>query len=224
MSVLSISADRFRRVSVLAAPVLVPVSMAGLFRFLSRRLAPHIAYNTGFAVYWLGWCGAFPLLVLGPRAVARLLTAGRRPSIAEAGLLLLPVAGAAGEQLLPNRRAVSRAVAAVMIGSAAVNAVGEELLWRGVFLHQFPGDVVRGALWPLAGFSIWHLAPQIVLPSRMGRWQFVLGAGFVGMCNLASAWRNNGLRNSVLSHTATDACGVSAARFRLGMDVGDSRA
>jgi predicted cobalt transporter CbtA len=62
-------------------------------------------------------------------------------------------------------------VAAVMIGSAAVNAVGEELLWRGVFLHQFPGDVVRGSLWPLAAFSIWHLAPQIVLPSRMGRWR-----------------------------------------------------
>jgi hypothetical protein len=53
---------------------------------------------------------------------------------------------------------------------------------------------------------------------------FVLVAGFVGMCNLASAWRNNGLRNSVLSHTATDACGVIAARLRLGMDVADAGA
>jgi hypothetical protein len=208
---------RFRRVCLLAVPVLVPTSMAGVFRFLSRHLASRRAYNLGFALYWLGWCYGFPLLVLGPRAVARLLTTGRRPSLGEAGLLLLPIAGAVGTQLRPNRKAIDKAVAAVMIGSAAVNAVGEELLWRGTFLNEFPDDVLRGAFWPLAGFSIWHLAPQIVLPSRMGRWQFVLGAGFVGLCGLGSAWRNKGLRNCVLSHAATDACGVTVARFRLGM-------
>lgn len=56
-----------------------------------------------------------------------------------------------------------------MAGTAAVNAVGEELLWRGVFPAQFPGDVVRGAVWPLTGFTVWHFAPQLVLPSSRGR-------------------------------------------------------
>ena len=207
-----------RRKAVLAAPVLVPGSMAVLFRLLSRRLAPRTAYNIGFAFYWLGWCTALPLWLLGPRAAARLLTRGSRPSIGEVILLLVPVAGAVGTQLIPNRRAVTRSVAAMMIGAGALNAVAEELLWRGVFLHEFPDDVMRGAVWPLAGFSLWHLAPQIVLPSRMGRWQFVLGAGVVGSASAASAWRSKGLRNCLLPHIATDACGVTAARFRLGLD------
>lgn len=192
--------------------------MAALFRFLSRRLPPPTAYNIGFAVYWLGWCIAFPLWILGPRTTVRLLAHGRRPSIGELTLLLLPVIGAAGTQLVPNRRAVRGPVAAVMICTGAVNAVAEELLWRGVFLHEFPDDAIRGAVWPLAGFSIWHLAPQIVLPSRMGRWQFVLGAAFVGSASAVSAWHSRGLRNCLVPHVATDACGVAAARFRLGMD------
>jgi membrane protease YdiL (CAAX protease family) len=105
-----------------------------------------------------------------------------------------------------------------MIGTGAVNAVAEELLWRGVFVQEFPDDIIRGTVWPLAGFSIWHLAPQIVLPSQMGRWKFVLGAALVGSASAISAWRSTGLRNCLLPHVATDACGVTAARFRLAMD------
>lgn len=208
--------ETLRRTAVLAVPAVVPLSMAALFSALSRRLPASTAYNIGFAVYWLGWCTAFPLWVLGPRAAARLLKNGGRPSMSEAALLLLPVVGAVGTQLLPNRRAVNGPVAAVMTATGALNAITEELLWRGIFVHEFPDDVILGAVWPLAGFSLWHLAPQIVLPSRIGRWPFVLGAAFVGSASTVSAWRNRGLRNCLLPHAATDACGVTAARFRLG--------
>ena len=107
-----------------------------------------------------------------------------------------------------------------MVGSAALNATGEELLWRGMFLEVFPDDAVRGALWPLAGFSLWHLAPQIVLPSRHGRAGFVLGAAVVGAASALVSWRSRGLRWVLLPHTATDACGVIPARFRLGVASG----
>jgi hypothetical protein len=60
-------------------------------------------------------------------------------------------ASAAATELLPHRRDLDPGVVAVMMGSAAVHALGEELLWRGM-----------------------------------------------------------------LPHAATDACGVTAARFRLG--------
>jgi membrane protease YdiL (CAAX protease family) len=103
-----------------------------------------------------------------------------------------------------------------MVGTAVINAVGEELLWRGVFADEFPSDVMRGALWPLAGFTVWHLAPQLVLPSSLGRWRFLLGAAVVGSAATASAWRTGGLRSGLLPHVLTDACGVRAARFRLG--------
>jgi membrane protease YdiL (CAAX protease family) len=202
--------------AVLATPVAVPVSMAVVFRWLSRRLSPRAAYNVGFGVYWLAWCVGFPILIIGPRRATRLLMQGRRPSAVEAVLLILPVAGAVSTELLRNRKKIDSTLAAVMAMTGVINAAGEELLWRGVFLEEFPHDLVRGVLWPLVGFSLWHLAPQMILPSRIGRWPFVLGAAFVGSVSAYSAWRSRGLRNCLISHVATDSCGVTATGFRIG--------
>ncbi|MGA7271253.1 MAG: CPBP family intramembrane glutamic endopeptidase [Acidimicrobiia bacterium] len=103
-----------------------------------------------------------------------------------------------------------------MVATAAVNAPLEELLWRGAFLDMFPDSVVKGAIWPLAGFSLWHLAPQIILPSRLGKLRFLAGATVVGAVAAMTVWRRRGLRPVLWSHFATDAMGVVAARFRLG--------
>lgn len=205
-----------RQNAVLAIPAAVPVSMAMVFRWLSRRLSPPAAYNVGFTIYWLGWCLGLPVAVLGPRRAVCLLARGRRPSGPELLLLILPTAGAVSTELLPNRHKIDAKIAAVMAMTGVINATGEELLWRGVFLEEFPDDVLLGMLWPLMGFSFWHLAPQMILPSRLGRGRFVLGAAFVGAASAFSAWRSGGLRNCLPSHIATDSCGVAAAQFRLG--------
>jgi hypothetical protein len=205
-----------RRGAVVAAPVLVPTSMAVLFRWLSHRLSRQAAYNLGFIVYWLAWCIGFPAWVVGPRRAAHLLIKGRRPAAAETLLLILPVVGAVGTELLPNRNKIDGRLATVMVAAGVINGTGEELLWRGVFLEKFPGEPIRGLLWPLVGFSLWHLVPQMILESRLGRWRFVLGAALVGSVSAMSAWRSGGLRNCLPSHIATDSCGVTAAGFRLG--------
>jgi hypothetical protein len=57
--------------------VLVPVSMAAAFTVLDRLLGPRRGYNAGFALYWAGWCFAFPLWVLGGGRAMRLLSGGR---------------------------------------------------------------------------------------------------------------------------------------------------
>jgi membrane protease YdiL (CAAX protease family) len=106
-----------------------------------------------------------------------------------------------------------------MVATAAVNASAEELLWRGLYLEAFPDDLIRGTLWPLFGFSLWHVAPQIVLPSRHGRGRFVLGAALVGAASAVVARSTGGLRWVLLPHAATDACGVDVACFRLGRQV-----
>jgi hypothetical protein len=66
-----------RRAAALAAPVMVPASMAAVFGLLARRLPPRRAYNVGFGLYWVGWCLAFPLWVLGPRRAPRLPSCSR---------------------------------------------------------------------------------------------------------------------------------------------------
>lgn len=70
--------------------------------------------------------------------------------------------------------------------------------------------------WSLIGFSGWHLAPQIILPSPLGRRRFVAGSAIVGIASTVAAWKSGGLRHAVMAHALTDACGVAAARFRLG--------
>jgi membrane protease YdiL (CAAX protease family) len=190
--------------------------MSCVFVGLRRRLTARNAYNMGFAIYWIGWCLAVPLWVLGPRTTARLLTAGRRPSAGDFMLLALPVAGAVSTRLVPRVRDIDAATGAAMVESALVNAVGEELLWRGVFMEELADRRRLAMVWSVIGFSAWHLAPQLVLPSPMGRCRFVAGSAVVGIAATLVAWRSGGLRYAIAAHFLIDACGVTAARFRLG--------
>jgi membrane protease YdiL (CAAX protease family) len=212
------AAQRRRRAAVLATPVAVPLSMTALFLALRRRLPAHRAHLAGFAVYWAAWCIAFPLWVLGPRKAVQVLRSGRRPDRLDLLLGAVPVLGAVGAELLPNRKLASGPVTAVALAAATVNSIGEELLWRGVFADQFPHDILRGALWPLAGFTLWHLAPQTVRPSPRGRLSFLAGAAAVGAAATVSARRSGGLRYVLLPHLLSDACGVRTARFWLTAD------
>jgi hypothetical protein len=168
------SGPEVHRRALIAGPVVVPISMAVAFAALRRLLGPRRGYNAGFALYWAGWRFAFPLWAIGGKRIMRLFARVEPPSGIEAAGLMLPVAGAIATALLPNQRGVDRRVAAIMAGSAVVNAVGEEVLWRGAYLDAFPEDVWLGAVWPWVGFTLWHLAPQLVFPTRRGR------AGFLG--------------------------------------------
>ena len=205
-----------RRRALLAAPIVVPVSMAGAFAVLRAA-----AGSTTRVQRWVrAVLGRMVLGVLavgaGPRRLLRLLREGARPSAADLALLAVPVAGAAATELVPNRQAIDAKVAAVMVATAAMNAVGEELLWRGSYLDWFPDDPWRGAAWPWIGFTVWHLAPQVILPSRRRRVKFLVGAGLVGAASARVAWTMRSLRWTLLAHVLTDACGVRAALYRLG--------
>lgn len=201
---------------VMVIPVAVPLTMAAVFACLRRLTTARNAYNVGFGVYWLGWCLAVSMWLLGPRSAIRLLATGRSLPREYLVLLTVPVAGAVGTQLIPRRGEVDVPTAAIMVGTAIINAVGEELLWRGVFMRELDGQPRLTMLWSLIGFSVWHFAPQIVLPSPLGQWRFVAGSAVVGSASAMSAWKSGGLRQVVVAHALTDACGITAARFRLG--------
>ena len=66
VNAVSMPQNRVCRAAVLAAPVLVPASLAAVLRRLTRRLPLPTAYDVGLAVYRLGRCIALPLWVLGP--------------------------------------------------------------------------------------------------------------------------------------------------------------
>ena len=202
-----------------AVPVLVPVGMRGLFPVLARRLGPRRGHLTGFAVYWAA-CYLLPLGLLGRDRVRALLRQPARPlprpRWLAAAALLVPPLGAAGTELAPQLRHADPAVLATAVGVAVVNAAGEELLWRGLFVAAFPEDPVWGWLWPAVGFTVWHLAPQAVLPARRGKLAFLASSALIGMGLGWVAWRTRSLRWTLPPHVVTDASGLRVARFWLG--------
>lgn len=201
---------------VIVIPVAAPLTMAAVFAGLRRCVSAQAAYNAGFAIYWLGWCLSVPLWLLGRRPVVDLLITGRRLPPERLLFLALPIAGAVGTQLIPHRREIDVPTAVTMAGTALINAVGEELLWRGLFMRELDRRPLLSQAWSLIGFSAWHFAPQLILPSPLGRWRFVAGSAAVGLASTSAAWTSDGLRYVVVAHAITDACGVTAARFRLG--------
>jgi hypothetical protein len=208
--------DSSRRIALLAAPLAVPLSMLGLYPLLKWLLGARRGYNLGFALYWAGWCFAFPRWVVGAGNLGRLFRRGRRPTTVDLAVLALPAAGAVATELIPSAHEADPLAALVSVSAAVVNATGEEVLWRGLYLEAFPDDPWLGAIYPLLGFTLWHLAPQTILPSRRGRLGFLLGAGVVGACSTWGAWRTGSIRATLIPHIVTDACGIHAARYRLG--------
>jgi hypothetical protein len=208
---------RSRRASILAIPLVVPVSMRVLFPLLARRLGARRGYLAAFGIYWAG-CYLVPLALVGRRRIAALLCrpADRlpRPRWLGALALLVPPLGAAGAELLPALRRADSALLATASVVAVVNAAGEELLWRGLFVATFPDDPVRGWLWPAVGFTAWHLAPASVRPPRQAR-MFLAGTALIGAGFGWVAWRTHSLRWTLPAHVATDACGLPSARFWL---------
>jgi membrane protease YdiL (CAAX protease family) len=202
----------------LAIPVVVPLGMRVVFGTLARRLGQRRGYVASFTCYW-GGCYLLPAALLGRRQLVALLRqpAGPlpRPRWLAALVLLVPPLGAAGTQLLPALGQADPAEVAAAGALAAVNATGEELLWRGLFVVRFPDDPVRGWLWPAAGFTAWHLAPTSVRPARQPV-AFLAGSAMIGVGMGWVAWRTRSLRWTLPAHLATDANGLSAARFWLG--------
>ena len=143
-SVQALIPGRGVRALVTAVPIVVPVGMRALFPVLARRLGTRRGHLTGFAVYWTV-CYLLPLGLLGRTRVRALL---RHPACPlpsprwlAAAALLVPPLGAAGSELAPELGNADPAVVATAASVAVVNAAGEELLWRGLFVATFPAAV-----------------------------------------------------------------------------------
>ena len=209
---------RTTRALTLAIPLVVPAGMRALFPMLARRLGARRGYLAAFGVYW-GGCYLVPVALLGRRRIWSLL--GKtpeslpRPRWLGALALLVPPLGAVGTELLPALRGADPALVATAGAVAAINATGEELLWRGLFVATFPDDPIRGWLWPAIGFTVWHLAPMSMRPPRRGR-LFLAGSALIGAGFGWVAWRTGSLRLTLPAHLVTDASGLPGARFWLG--------
>jgi membrane protease YdiL (CAAX protease family) len=204
-----------QRLLLMLAPPLLVASTYAVFHAGRGLMGTRAAYAVGWLFYWGLWCVAVPLWLVGRQGVAALFNGRereRRPSLIGRVLLAaLPLFGF----LFVFPAAFPGAELTLLLAFAAyavVNGVLEEVFWRGLFARLFPGDVVRGFLYPAIVFSVWPLVPLSV----HGIWPplapvLVASAALgVGLLYGWVAWRTGTVRWTVVSHVLTNLSGLGA--------------
>ena len=208
-----------RRLALLLAPLLVLASEYPLYRALAAALGPRLGYFLAFASYWVGWCLLFPLWVVGWQGLRAMFGPARprfgRPAWLGLSALALPLALASSTALPRALPDATPPIVLASLGLAAVNATGEEVLWRGLYQRAFPGRTWLGLVWPSIGFGIWHFAPQSVRANTMpgGAWSFVLVAGIFGLGWAWLAQPSGSIRWTTLGHVLFDFGGLGALLY-----------
>ena len=90
----------------------------------------------------------------------------------------------------------------VLFFMAFANGILEEVLWRGVFITLFPGNLKWSVVWPTLWFALWHLAPGLISIS-FSPGVLMAGAAVFGACWGWLAMKSNSIRWSAISHILT---------------------
>ncbi len=208
-----------RKAIALALPVVIPVAMTAAFTLGADRLGERGGYLAGFGVYWVT-CAGLSVALLGRQRIRRLFRDRPqrlgKPSALGAALLLWPPLGAIATRFIPEIGQATVPMVATILCVALVNAVLEEVLWRGVYISLWPRNPWLGWAWPALGFGLWHLAPQVIHPSPVGPVVYVVSATALGLSWGWVAWRSGALRWVSVSHVVTDGSGLRNAVFFLG--------
>ncbi len=226
MSVKNVATERMktgldaRRAIAVALPVAMPLAMTATFIGTKALFGDRGGYVAGFGVYWTA-CAGLSVGLLGTNRVRQLFGCARPrlglPAAAlGAALLLWPPLGAIATRLLPELGEATPAMVATISAVAVANATLEEVLWRGVYVSYWPTNVWLGWVWPAVGFGGWHVAPQVIHPSAMGRAAYAIAAIALGLSWGWVAWRTGSLRWVSVSHVLTDGSGLRSALFFVG--------
>jgi membrane protease YdiL (CAAX protease family) len=199
--------DASRKAFLISLPVLLLASTALVFTALSRWLGRNLGYVLGFAFYDLVWCILVPLLLLGRKGFVGLFSE-RVPLFSKANWLpatLLVITTVVAVVMYRDTIAniASTPVALILIGIPVtiINSTCEEILWRGVYARAFPNRFFLGLIYPSIGFALWHISPQLVMPSEGSMLLFVVSTFFLGLVYGLAAYRTGSARWTALSHS-----------------------
>lgn len=192
-----------QKLTLLIPFVLIP-STALVFVALSRSLGPALGYVQGFLFYWIVWCLLVPLFLLREGGLGSLFTEEiplfRRSNLLPAALLALILIVTV--IIYPPSQLVAAPLRLLIIAIpvAVVNGICEEVLWRGVYVRAFPGNLSLAVIYPSVGFALWHLSPQLVFPAETGVWSFVVSTLFLGISYGWIVYRTRSTRWPAMAH------------------------
>ncbi|MFW9888665.1 MAG: CPBP family intramembrane glutamic endopeptidase [Candidatus Thorarchaeota archaeon] len=206
-----------RQTRLILMPILLIPSEILVFSVSMDLFGRAIGYLVGFLSYWIVWCGLFPVLMIGKAEVAGLFRKSE-PQFGNPtwlGIVLVSLPAVSSFVFNPFFMQIQEASLTVLIISilfAVANATSEEILWRGVYAHEFQESRVYGFVLPSIGFGFWHLAPQIVFPSS-NPVLFSLFAISLGLPFGYVAFKTKSIRWLVLSHIILDFSGLAGFKF-----------
>ncbi len=201
-----------KQLFLILLPVFLVASTYFAFQYFCTIWGLKVRYLAGFLFYWIVWCIFAPLVLLEKKEIVGLF---RKPENGRyrwlnVVLLVIPCVFAIfGGPFLARLPKVTSEIAFLSFVIASVNAVGEEVLWRGVYCHYFQQPVM-GLVFPLIGFAVWHVSPNSVNPSSYGVPLFVLFSGILGIFWGIVAYRTKSIRWTLLSHIIVDLSGFGA--------------
>ena len=216
---------RYRQWILLGTPFALIASMYVVFNGLVARYGYAMGFSLGMIVYWVVWCIALPLALLGPREFVDLFREakprlGDRPRLTLV-LLLWPIPFPLLFRFLPR---IDEATVTIILVSIAVGiAIGitEEILWRGTYVRLFPTSLTLGYLFPAVLFGLWHLAPASIheVPFPGAPYSFVLYALVLGLSYGYYAFQTKSIRWCTVSHIVHDSLGMAGFTFIVLVEV-----
>lgn len=193
---------------LLLLPVLLLLSTALIFFLFSQWLGKDLGYIFGFIFYWVVWCIMTPVLILGKNTFFSLFRGEgllfQKKNWLPITLLLATTVGALLMYFIPNIATTPLEIIMIGIPVAIINGTCEEIFWRGLYVKKFPDKPLLGMIYPTIGFALWHLSPQIVVPSEgglVGIVIFIVSTFFLGFCYAWVSFRTNSIKWNALSHS-----------------------
>ena len=191
--------SRKQNIAIFASVILIGSTYL-LFQQVSRIFGDTLGWYIGLVLYWLIWCGAFTLWLIGKQNLRRIIRP-RRLTLPVFLLLMIPIVGSLSYKLIPGMDYGQEKfwLALMVISTALGNGFFEEVLWRGAYMELFPKNILFRIFWPSIWFALWHYVPASVSPGG-NVIALMIGSGMFGFYLSYLAWKTNTIWWCIVAH------------------------
>ena len=205
---------------MLAAPLMITILMWMVFVNLTSYFGLLKGYLISFIAYWLICCFLLSLYALGGiKSLVSLFRSvgprfGDKPDLT-LSLISWPLVIVVFYSFIPQLKLLTFPVVVLSIGLGFVNGLAEEILWRGVYIRLFKGNVWLNHIYPSFGFAIWHICPISVIATRFsgGIYSFLIVSLLIGLSWGYYARKTDSVRWCTIMHVAFDSLGMGGLLY-----------
>ncbi len=205
-----------RHVTIYFLPFITLLTTYCAFHFLTQYFGQKRGYFFGFIFYWSFWCIAVPFFLIGRKSLIRLFKM-RQPILGKHAtrnilFLLLPLALVYCYEFPKVLPQANLLIIVSSVGLSLINAVAEEILWRGTFLSLMGENSKWYILFSSFGFAIWHFAPLSIYENHNpgGSLSFILVSFLLGLLYSSVSKDNKSISLTTISHILFDFSGLGA--------------